>query len=129
MAVIEDWTPQIDSYSRFSTEVSRFAIGLDGRFGSSSWTWDAYYQFGQTDRTQFVNDNRHLNAYNFAIDAVAGPGGVPICRVTQQIATGAAGAPAPGSALSDSSRSRGSRSSGTPSISLSAVAVATARWR
>lgn len=95
----KDWTSQINSYSRFTTEVSRFAIGLDGRFGDSSWTWDGYYQFGQTDRTQFVNDNRHLNAYNFAIDAVAGPGGTPICRVTQQIATGDPGAPAPGSAL------------------------------
>ncbi len=35
-----------------------------------SWTWDAYWQNGRTQRTQLVNDNRHLNAYNYAIDAV-----------------------------------------------------------
>jgi outer membrane receptor protein involved in Fe transport len=95
----KDWTSQVDSQSTFETEVKRAAIGLDGKFGDSSWTWDGYYQYGKTDRSQLVADNRHLNAYNFAIDAVAGPGGVPECRVTQQIRTGDPLAPPVGSTL------------------------------
>lgn len=32
----------------------RAAFGFDGRFGESSWIWDAYYHFGfgETDREQ-----------------------------------------------------------------------------
>jgi outer membrane receptor protein involved in Fe transport len=101
----KDWTSQIDSYSRFTTNLKRFSVGLDGRFGSSSWTWDGYYQYGESDRTQLVNDNRHLNAYNFATDAVFVNGvdasaGIE-CRVTQQIRNGAAAAPAVGTNLYD----------------------------
>lgn len=79
----KDWTSQADSRTTFTTEVKRGALGFDGQFGDSSWTWDAYYQYGKTDRTQFVNDNRHLIAYNLAIDAVIGPGGEIMCRVTR----------------------------------------------
>lgn len=83
----KDWGKQIDSYSAFDTDVQRFAAGLDGRFGDTSWTWDAYYQYGKTERSQLVNDNRHLNAYDLAVDAVfsvAGDTTSPIvCRVTR----------------------------------------------
>src|SRR5690606_20310285 len=83
----KDWTSQLNEHSSFNTEVKRFSIGLDGRFGSSSWTWDAYYQYGETDRQQFVADNRHLNAYLMAVDAVFAVEGAPtseiVCRVTR----------------------------------------------
>jgi iron complex outermembrane recepter protein len=85
----KDWTSQVDSRTVFTTEVKRAAIALDGHFGDSSWTWEGYYQFGETDRQQLVADNRHLNAYNMAVDAVvdnrAGSStfGQPVCRVTR----------------------------------------------
>jgi outer membrane receptor protein involved in Fe transport len=85
----KDWTAQLNSHSDFETKVKRGAIGLDGEFGDSSWTWDGYYQYGVTDRSQLVADNRHLNAYNLATDAVidnrAGSAtlGQPVCRVTR----------------------------------------------
>jgi iron complex outermembrane receptor protein len=85
----KDWTAQLDSHSDFDTEVKRGAIGLDGEFGDSSWTWDGYYQYGVTDRSQLVADNRHLNAYNLATDAVidnrvgSATLGQPVCRVTR----------------------------------------------
>ncbi len=94
----KDWALQTNPHSAFDTEVRRFSVGLDGKFGSSSWTWDAYYQYGQSKRTQLVADNRHLNAYDFAVDAVfddraqfASLGNNrPIeCRITQQIRNGA----------------------------------------
>ncbi len=47
------------SYSRFTTKVKRAAIGFDGTFEGLSWGWEGYYQYGETDREQYVNDNRH----------------------------------------------------------------------
>jgi outer membrane receptor protein involved in Fe transport len=79
----KDWTSQLDSETRVTTDVRRIAIGFDGAFGDSSWTWDTYYQYGNTNREQLVADNRHLNAYLMAIDSVLGPDGQPECRVTR----------------------------------------------
>ena len=88
----KDWTSQVDSHSDFTTKVQRAAIGFDGKFGSSSWGWDGYFQYGKTDRRQLVADNRHLNAYNLAIDSIMGPDGVtPICRISSAAQATAAG--------------------------------------
>jgi len=89
----KDWTSQVDSFSRFTTDVKRAAIGFDGTFGDSTWGWDAYYQYGVTNREQFVNDNRHLVAYNMAVDAVVDPlTGQTVCRVTRDGYDGAVAA-------------------------------------
>jgi iron complex outermembrane recepter protein len=77
----KDWSGQTSNYTNVSTKVKRAAIGLNGKFGASSWSWDGYYQYGVTDRDQFINDNRHLNAYALAIDSVL-VNGVPECRST-----------------------------------------------
>jgi iron complex outermembrane recepter protein len=82
----KDWTSQLDTFSEFDTELKRISVGLDGRFGDSTWTWDTYYQYGKSSRTQLVNDNVHLNAYNLAVDSIIDPRptsatfGRPICR-------------------------------------------------
>ena len=88
-ALNKDWTGQLDSYSRFITKVKRGALGFDGSFGQTSWGWDAYYQYGETDREQYVNDNRHLNAYLMATDAVVNAQGQTVCRVTRDGFAGA----------------------------------------
>ena len=72
-ALNKDWTSQVDSFSRFTTDVDRIAIGFDGDFGDSTWTWNTYYQYGNTDRQQLVNDNKHLYAYYMAVDSVLMP--------------------------------------------------------
>ncbi len=77
----KDWSAQTNNYTDVFTKVKRAAIGLNGKFGASSWSWDGYYQYGDTDRDQFINDNRHLNAYALAIDSVL-VNGVPECRST-----------------------------------------------
>jgi iron complex outermembrane receptor protein len=77
----KDWTQQVDAHSEFTTKVKRAVVGMDGKFGASSWGWDGYYQYGLTDRRQLVVDNRHLNAYNYAADSVL-VNGVPTCRVS-----------------------------------------------
>ena len=79
----KDWTAQTYPHSEFTTDVKRVAVGFNGEFGDSSWTWEGYYQYGKTNREQLVADNRHLNAYLMAVDSVLDGNGNPVCRVTR----------------------------------------------
>jgi outer membrane receptor protein involved in Fe transport len=91
----KDWTSQLDSFTKVTTDVRRIVVAFDGGFGNSSWTWDTYYQYGNTNREQLVADNRHLDAYLMAVDSVLGPNGQPECRVTRDgFAAAAAVSPA-----------------------------------
>ena len=45
-------------FSTSTADVYRATTGFNGKFGSSTWTWDAYYQYGRTDRLQTVEGNR-----------------------------------------------------------------------
>lgn len=58
----------------------RIATGLKGSL-AGSWTWDAYYQYGQTDYRVDVNGVKNIPNFNRAIDVVDGPNG-PMCRST-----------------------------------------------
>ena len=79
--VAKAWDDQSDSFTTFTTAVKRASIGLDGKFGDSSWTWDGYYQIGRTNREQLVHDNLHNNAATLAYDVVTNPAnGQPICN-------------------------------------------------
>lgn len=81
-ALNKDWTSQLDSHSQFTTDVDRIALGFDGNFGDSTWTWNTYYQYGNTQREQLVADNKHLYAYYMAVDSVL-VNGQPVCRVAR----------------------------------------------
>ena len=79
----KDFTSQLDSHSATTTNVRRAALGFDGKFGTSTWAWDGYFQYGKTEREQIVYDNRHLNQYLMASDAVLDTNGNVVCRVTR----------------------------------------------
>jgi iron complex outermembrane recepter protein len=85
----KDWTTQEPSFSQFTTNVRRVTFGLDGKFGNSTWTWDANYEYGLTHHDQLLQNNLHLYEADMALDTVTGPNGQPECRVT---ADGFAGA-------------------------------------
>ena len=76
----KNWENQIDHGNNTSTDLSRVAVGFDGQFGDSSWTWDAYYQWGKSEREQLVRDLGYENRYNYAIDTVLNGAGQPVCR-------------------------------------------------
>ena len=84
----KDWTDQTDSLTRFTTNVTRFTLGLDGKFWNSSWTWDANYEYGVTHHDQLVQNTLSLYRILMGLDSVNTPNG-PECRVT---ADGFAGA-------------------------------------
>ena len=60
----------------------RFVVGADGRFefGGTEWTYNAYAEHGESTTDLYVHDITLTPRYNAAIDAIAGPGGIPICR-------------------------------------------------
>jgi outer membrane receptor protein involved in Fe transport len=78
--------------SRMNTirQQRRYVIGADGAFNlfGTDWTFDAYFQHGENNTSIHLN-NIFLNPnFNAAIDAVAGPGGTPVCRSTVAQANG-----------------------------------------
>lgn len=87
----KDFSSQINFALTNDTTVKQIAVGLDGKIGDTSWTWDANGRFGKTENTQSGQEFTIVGA-SMALDTVAGPGGTPVCRVTA--AGGLAGAAA-----------------------------------
>jgi iron complex outermembrane recepter protein len=81
-AINKDWSQQVPGDTQFATRVERGTFGLNGKFGSSTWTWDANYDYGLTHHDQLVVNNIHNYASAMALDTVLGPNGQPECRVT-----------------------------------------------
>jgi iron complex outermembrane receptor protein len=61
-----------------SRELMRGVVGGEGTFGAG-WSWDAYYQYGQTDFDTAAINNLITANYNRAVDAVVSGGSV-VCR-------------------------------------------------
>jgi iron complex outermembrane recepter protein len=91
----KDFTPQTDQRVETDTDVFRGAIGLQGPL-AGSWTWDGYYQFGRTERSQIGFDYRTNHRFTMAVDSIIDPRpnsptfGQPVCRVS---VTGTANTP------------------------------------
>ena len=78
--VTKDWSDQNNQTVTTDTEVTRIVFGLNGSI-SETWSWDAYFQHGETTRDQ-IGDGYATNwRYYMATDAVINPAnGQPICR-------------------------------------------------
>lgn len=83
IVVRKDWNDQRDGYVATDTKTIRGVAGLTGRFGESTWSWDAYYQFGKTERSQVINDTLTAKRMTMAVDAVLDGNGNAVCRVNQ----------------------------------------------
>ncbi|HEX6993783.1 MAG TPA: TonB-dependent receptor plug domain-containing protein [Gammaproteobacteria bacterium] len=88
--VHKDWTDQLDRRVKTETEMLRFVIGANGgMFGSDRWTWDTYFQYGETDRYQLLQNNQTRFRYDMAEDAYFDPvQGQIVCRVNALDAVG-----------------------------------------
>jgi iron complex outermembrane recepter protein len=84
----KDFTNETEQVVHTDSDSTRAVLGLSGKIGDSSWTWDAYYQYGKTDREQIGDDYRTNQRFNMAVDAIIDPRvgsptfGQPVCRVT-----------------------------------------------
>jgi outer membrane receptor protein involved in Fe transport len=87
LSIGKDWTQQAPTFTDVTTTVKRFTFGFDGKFGQSSWTWDSYFEYGLTQREQFLQNNIRAYSLDAALDAVQGPNG-PECRTSYDAANG-----------------------------------------
>jgi iron complex outermembrane receptor protein len=71
-----------NSHLMITNDIPRAVFALNGSIGET-WTWDAGYEYG-TDRYDQTIENATAGPnLAFALDAIAGPGGQPVCRATQ----------------------------------------------
>ena len=70
--------------NRAKRGTNRYVIGADGKFMAfeSSWTWNAYFQIGETRATTDVFDLLNQTKWRLATDAVRAPNGNIVCRST-----------------------------------------------
>jgi outer membrane receptor protein involved in Fe transport len=73
--------PTVENFAHRKTK--RYVIGGDGTFNlfDSEWSWNAYYQRGETNSTTDAAGAISRAEYANAVDAVIGPNGSIICRV------------------------------------------------
>ncbi|MES2606236.1 MAG: TonB-dependent receptor, partial [Pseudomonadota bacterium] len=63
-----------------SPEIHRFVLGLNGEF-ANGWSWDTYYQHGDSSFYQERRRNIHSVRFQAAVDAVLDPSGKIVCRI------------------------------------------------
>ncbi len=66
---------------RFKRETFQGSIGFDGSFGDGKWRYNAFYSHGEQKQDMTLTNLTLATEFAYAIDAVAGPGGTPICRI------------------------------------------------
>ncbi len=86
--ITKDWSGQNDETVTTDTSVTRLVIGLNGEFGPK-WSWDTYYQYGKTTRSQigkgYTTNWRMYMASDAIIDTRGSPtNGQPVCRATSR---------------------------------------------
>ena len=72
----KDWTDQVPEDIYTSSTVKRVSVGLDGRYGDSSWTWNGYAEYGLTQREQLEPDEVHDQSLALALEGC--PAGSPL---------------------------------------------------
>jgi outer membrane receptor protein involved in Fe transport len=66
---------------RVEVETYRGVLGLNGEL-PSGFQWNSYYQYGQADVSDQINNVTNKGNLQLALDAVEGPGGQIVCRST-----------------------------------------------
>lgn len=79
--IAKDWRSENEQRVDTETTVNRVAFGLNGVF-FNDWAWDAYYQWGNTERSQIGSGYRTNHRWKMAFDTGINPGTGQIdCRV------------------------------------------------
>jgi iron complex outermembrane receptor protein len=68
---------------------NRYVVGGSGRFDAldTAWTWDAYYQRGNTHSSERATNTTQKDKFSAAIDPVRNAGGQIVCRVNADAIT------------------------------------------
>jgi iron complex outermembrane recepter protein len=81
--ISKDFSRDVSAANETKTDLTRVVLGFGGRFGRSTWTWDAYFQRGSSKGLQAAHESRHAERFLMALDAVDDGAGNPVCRVTR----------------------------------------------
>ncbi len=81
--ISKDFTGQINPANDTETSLDRVAFGFTGQYGESTWSYDTYYQYGESKTLQAVYQSQHAERFRMALDAVDDGTGHPVCRVTR----------------------------------------------
>jgi outer membrane receptor protein involved in Fe transport len=79
----KDFTSQIPNNQFNNTTLKRVSVGLDGKIGDTSWTWDAHGEYGESFNVEGIPQLFTVTEAAMAVDTVKGPNGQPECRVTR----------------------------------------------
>jgi outer membrane receptor protein involved in Fe transport len=71
-----------NSHLMINNDIPRAVFSLNGKLGET-WTWDAGYEYGIDRYNQHIENATAGPNLTFAMDAIAGPNGQPVCRATQ----------------------------------------------
>ena len=71
-----------NSHLMITNDIPRAGLALTGSLGDT-WTWDTGYTYGTNRYDQTIENATAGPNLAFALDAIAGPGGQPVCRATQ----------------------------------------------
>jgi iron complex outermembrane receptor protein len=71
-----------NSHLRITNQIPHAVFALNGKIGET-WTWDAGVEWGMDRYNQTAENATAGPNLAFALDAIAGPNGQPVCRATQ----------------------------------------------
>jgi outer membrane receptor protein involved in Fe transport len=80
--VARDMTGQFQNSQFNDTTLKRIGLSLNGKVGDTSWSWNAYGEYGKTEQVQGTPNELTDNEATMAADVVTGANGQPQCRVT-----------------------------------------------
>ena len=73
---------RLQGENRYAQVTTGFSHDLPSSFLAGGWTLDSYFQHAQNRQATIVPRGMRTDRLFLAMDAVAGPGGDPVCRVT-----------------------------------------------
>jgi hypothetical protein len=83
----KDFSPFIDRTNFNDTETLNFTLGANGSlFEGGSWTWDAYMNYGKTEREAFIQDWQSDNRLEMALFSVWDDQHGAVCATDERLA-------------------------------------------
>jgi outer membrane receptor protein involved in Fe transport len=79
-----------NTHSWVTNQIPRAVFALNGKIGDT-WTWDTGIEWGMDRYHQIIENTTDGPNLRFALDAIAGPNGQPVCRAAQAGTPAAAG--------------------------------------
>jgi iron complex outermembrane recepter protein len=73
---------RLQGENRYGQFTTGFSHSLSDSFLAGGWTMDGYVQYAQNAQKTIIPGGMRTDRLFLAMDAVAGPGGEPVCRVT-----------------------------------------------